>query len=147
MKTLFTVLTLSFLASAAIAANNCPQSLSFAANKVSVVEGNHLSAKLDLIESSYTKCSYRGVDQDGAYVSASIQRGTRRGQTAQGTLHINFESLYLKTMTKLKSISSSKVSIESSSYRGVRKATPTTIYSTQTNKVVAIIQVHSVKTN
>lgn len=146
MKPLLILLSLAFISSLAHA-RNCPTDLTFAANKVSVVQNNLLKAKLELIESSHTKCSYRGVDQNGDYVSASIHRGTRRGSTSKGTLYINFDCLELKTVTKLKNISSRSVTIESSSYRGVKKAKPTTVYSTSTNKVVAITKAHTVKVN
>lgn len=144
IKLLF--LALSFLTSSAFAAN-CPRSLSFSANGVNYVTGNRLTAKLVILESTYSKCSYRGTDQDGSFVSAYLSRGTRRGQTSKGTLYVNFESLNLKTMTKLKTVSSSKVSIEYSSYRGIKRVTPTTIYSTETNKVISITKRHSIRVN
>ncbi len=146
MKILTLTMTLTLMTTAALA-GTCPSSLSFSANGIESLASNKLSAKLTITESSYGKCLYRGTDQDGAYVSASINRGTRRGQTSKGTLYVNFENLCLKTITNLKTVSASKVSTDYSSYRGVKKVTPTTVYSTESNKVVAITKRHSVRAN
>lgn len=148
MKSLLVVLTiLSSSFAFAQAGRTCPATLSFSASGVSTnaVSFGKLSAKLTLTNSNYTKCSYRGQDQNGEYVSASIQRSSRRGASAKGTLYINFENLNLRTMTKLKTISASKVGIDYSTYRGVKKSGPTTIISTETGKVVSITKKHSVR--
>lgn len=146
MKQLILCLTLGLLTTSAFA-SNCPSSISFVANNLKVSSKGKLTASLRITDSSYSKCSYRGSDQDGQYVSAAIHRGTRRGQTSSGTLYINFESLNIKTITKLKTVSSSKVSTDYSSYRGVKRVSPTTVYSTETNKVIAISKRHSVRAN
>lgn len=140
------ILLLTFITTSAFAAN-CPSGLSFTANGVHAVAGNKLIAKLVAIESSYSKCSYRGTDQNGSFVSASIKRGTRRGQTSRGTLYINFENLGLKTKTQLKTVSYSKVAIDYSSYRGIKRMTATIVYSTQSNRVIAMTKNHSVRAN
>ena len=146
MKTLILTLAIGLMATSSFA-GSCPNSLSFTASGVKTITGNKLSAKLSMIESTYGKCSYRGVDQNGDYVSASISRGTRRGQTSKWTLYVNFENLCLKTITKLKTVSSSKISTDYSSYRGIKKVTPTTVYSTESNKVIAVTKRHSVRAN
>lgn len=131
----------------AYGSRSCPLNLSFTASGIdtNIISDSKLSANLSLTNSSYVKCEYRGQDQNGNYVSAFISRSTQRGSISKGALYINFEDLQLRTKTKLKTISYNKVEIDYSSYRGVKKAVPTTIYSLLLNKVVSITKRHSVR--
>ena len=146
MKSLITLIIMSTCSISFAGTRHCPSNITFQAGgiKSELISGNSLKASLSLIESTYTKCSYRGTDKNGDYASASIQHASARGSKVAGTLYINFEKLNITTVTKLKTISKSKLEINYSAYRGVRRVVATTVIGSN-GKVLAVTKHHSVK--
>lgn len=124
MKTLLlsSLLLSSLSAFSALNTKECPQSLTASFNEV------QLGAFLSLENQTGTKCTYKGLDNDGCDVSASINFGTRKGQTNKAILRVRFIDTELMTITSLKSVSLDGVVLANkySAKRG-RKVRPTKI--------------------
>lgn len=116
----FVCLTSSVFAAPKVKA--CPSELNI---NLSSVE---LTADLSLTNQTGTKCEYIGLDKNNSNIDAVISFGTRKGQTNKATLMIKFFAEDMISITKLKSVSSSTIELDSTRNRRVNKVIPTKIY-------------------
>ncbi len=107
----------------------------FAAPKVKTCPSNfaisltsvNMTAGLSLVNQTRTKCEYIGLDKNNSNIDAVISFGTRKGQTSKATLIVKFFAEDIISITKLKSVSATKIILDSKRNRGVIKTIPTKI--------------------